>query len=470
MRECRLHPGACHINSSVAAFAAVFVCENYQSTHKVSQFAYQTRSYSMNCLRSNVVRTVVCGWVLAGLSVTGRADEPKKDDKKIDFSAKFDLSEVQRFYESILPELSAGHRPEAADEVMRLLFTTNDQPIPGFWGPGHSRYDWPWVSTHFDPNRDGKVVRTEYCGTDSSWSVLDRDANGTLTSEDFDWENSDWARQEAQAQTRFRAVDADNDGQLTSKEWAAAFSKAAGDKASLSFEEFRKTLQPAVSRRNLVTGPQSWGPKRRFDYLRAILTQDVGTFSEGPQVNEPAPDFALKTHDGKGPIRLSSFRGTKPVILTFGSITCPPYRQRFPGVEALRQRYGNSVEFLAVYIREAHAADGWVLEGNTRAKIEVPQHTNQGERLAASQRFCEMLKPSYPLLVDEFDDHVTQAYSATPNRLYLIDRDGKVAYKSGRGPRGYRMGELEQSLVLHLLDQESPATHVAAGQAANAAK
>ena len=123
----------------------------------------------------------------------------------------------------------------------------------------------------------------------------------------------------------------------------------------------------------------------------------------------------------------------------------------------------DKVEFLAVYIREAHAADGWVLESNPRASIVVPQHTNQNERLAASQKFCEMLKPSYPLLVDEFDDHVTQAYSATPNRLYIIDRDGKVAYKSGRGPRGYRMGELEQSLVLHLLDQESAATHVAVG-------
>jgi peroxiredoxin len=424
----------------------------------------------MICTRCTLVRIIVNVLFLAGLSVAGRADEPGKDEKKIDFSAKFDLSEVQRFYDSILPELSAGHRPEAADEVMRLLFTTTEQPVTGFWGPGHSRYDWPWVSTRFDSNRDGKVVRKEFSGPDASWTLLDRDGNGTLTSEDFDWENSDWARQEAQAQSRFRALDADNDGQLTSAEWAAAFTKAAGEKAGLSFDEFRNALQPTRSRQSLNTGPQSWGPKRRFDYLRAILTQDVGTFSEGPQINESAPDFSLKTHDGKGPISLSSFRGARPVVLTFGSITCPPYRQRFPGVEGLRQRYGDKVEFLAVYIREAHAADGWVLESNPRANIVVPQHTNQNERLAASQKFCEMLKPSYPLLVDEFDDHVTQAYSATPNRLYIINRDGKVAYKSGRGPRGYRMGELEQSLVLHLLDQESAATDVAVGARLKSAK
>jgi thiol-disulfide isomerase/thioredoxin len=423
----------------------------------------------MICTRRILLQTVLSGMMLTGLSAGARADEPKKDEKKIDFSAKFELSEVQRFYDSILPELSAGHRPEAADEVMRLLFTTTEQPVQGFWGPGHSRYDWPWVSTRFDRNRDGRVVRTEFSGPDVTWSVLDRDGNGTLTSDDFDWENSDWARQEAQVQARFRAVDADNDGVLTSEEWTGAFTKAAGAKRGLNFDEFRKALQPVRSRQALNAGPQSWLPKRRFDYLRAILTQDVGTFSEGPQVNDSAPDFSLKTHDGKGPISLSSFRNAKPVVLTFGSITCPPYRQRFPGVEALRKQYGDQVQFLAVYIREAHAADGWVLEANTRADISVPQHTNQGERLTACQRFCEMLKPGYPLLVDEFDDRVAHDYSATPNRLYIIDRDGKVAYKSGRGPRGYRMGELEQSLVLHLLDQGT-ATHVAASKPVTSAK
>jgi hypothetical protein len=41
-----------------------------------------------------------------------------------------------------------------------------------------------------------------------------------------------------------------------------------------------------------------------------------------------------------------------------------------------------------------------------------------------------------------------------PARLYLIDADGKVAYKSGRGPFGFKPGELEQALVMSLLDQQ----------------
>jgi hypothetical protein len=42
-----------------------------------------------------------------------------------------------------------------------------------------------------------------------------------------------------------------------------------------------------------------------------------------------------------------------------------------------------------------------------------------------------------------------------PSRLYLIDREGRIAFKSGRGPWGFRPAELEQALVLLLAEEES---------------
>ena len=48
--------------------------------------------------------------------------------------------------------------------------------------------------------------------------------------------------------------------------------------------------------------------------------------------------------------------------------------------------------------------------------------------------------------------HSRQAYRGD-NNLYLIDRAGKVAYKSGRGPFGFKPGEMEQALAMLLLDQ-----------------
>jgi len=41
----------------------------------------------------------------------------------------------------------------------------------------------------------------------------------------------------------------------------------------------------------------------------------------GPKVGTAAPDFTLKNLDGKGEVKLSSFRGKQPVVLIFGSYT-----------------------------------------------------------------------------------------------------------------------------------------------------
>ena len=66
-----------------------------------------------------------------------------------------------------------------------------------------------------------------------------------------------------------------------------------------------------------------------------------------------------------------------------------------------------------------------------------------------------------PVVLDTIDDRVGHAYSGMPDRLYVIDRDGKVSYQGGRGPMGFIPAEMEQSLALLLL-------HDATAQAARA--
>jgi type I thyroxine 5'-deiodinase len=50
------------------------------------------------------------------------------------------------------------------------------------------------------------------------------------------------------------------------------------------------------------------------------------------------------------------------------------------------------------------------------------------------------------MLVDGMDDAVNRAYAAFPDRLYLVGRDGKIAFRGGPGPAGFRPDELEEAI------------------------
>ncbi len=124
----------------------------------------------------------------------------------------------------------------------------------------------------------------------------------------------------------------------------------------------------------------------------------------------------------------------------------------------MQRRYKDRVEFLAIYVREAHPVEGWRMPSNDKVGITIKQPRNQGERTDVAQQCCTALQMTMPLLVDAIDDRVGHAYSGMPDRLYIIDRNGRVAYKSGRGPFGFKPGEMEQALLMLFLDQEAAAT------------
>jgi len=119
----------------------------------------------------------------------------------------------------------------------------------------------------------------------------------------------------------------------------------------------------------------------------------------------------------------------------------------------LHKQYGDRVQFLAVYVREAHPTDGWREPANDRLGISVAQPRTHEERRAVATRCNSVLAMDFPLLVDGLGDAVGHAYSGMPDRLYLIDSQGRVAFKSGRGPFGFRPQELEQALLLLLWEQ-----------------
>lgn len=124
-------------------------------------------------------------------------------------------------------------------------------------------------------------------------------------------------------------------------------------------------------------------------------------------------------------------------------------------MEKLQETYGKDVKFLMVYIREAHPIDGWKIQANERDGIMFKQPTTLEERFGVAKAMCDALEISIPGVVDEMDNKVNAAYSAWPDRLYLVGRDGKIAYQGEHGPRGFKPDELETAIKKELAPEQA---------------
>jgi len=87
-----------------------------------------------------------------------------------------------------------------------------------------------------------------------------------------------------------------------------------------------------------------------------------------------------------------------------------------------------------VYIAEAHAVDEWQMESNVEEGVLLRQHATLEERFAAAREGVERLGLTMPVLVDGMDDAVSEAFAAWPERLYVAERGGRLAYVGGPGP------------------------------------
>ena len=76
---------------------------------------------------------------------------------------------------------------------------------------------------------------------------------------------------------------------------------------------------------------------------------------------------------------------------------------------------------------------------------------NEEERAYIAGACVRKLGIKLPAVLDEFGNSTEAAYTGWPDRLYLIDSRGRIAYKSKPGPFGFQADELKEALV-KLLD------------------
>ena len=102
--------------------------------------------------------------------------------------------------------------------------------------------------------------------------------------------------------------------------------------------------------------------------------------------------------------------------------------------------------FLVVYIREAHPEDGWIVSENRRSGLAVHEPKTDEERRAVASTCAINLRLQIPMVVDAVDNAVASVYGGWPDRLYLIGRDGRIAYQGADGPFGFKPRDLERAI------------------------
>ena len=160
----------------------------------------------------------------------------------------------------------------------------------------------------------------------------------------------------------------------------------------------------------------------RYNYDRFRREMQQGHPSDrwfrAPEPGDEAPGFTLQSLAGET-VKLADFKGSRNVVVTFGSATCPQTAASIGGLRSLASEFSRSdVEFLFIYVREAHPG------------ADLPPHRSLDDKRRAAQLLRQQEQIEFPVLIDELGGEIHRKYGALPNASFLIDKSGRVAYRS----------------------------------------
>lgn len=116
----------------------------------------------------------------------------------------------------------------------------------------------------------------------------------------------------------------------------------------------------------------------------------------------------------------------------------------------MRAEFSESAEFVYIYIREAHPSDDWSTVPALERELTFDRPSTLEQRQRLARAFVARLGVETSTLVDDMNDSAEACYAAWPDRIYVIDTTGRIAYKSGIGPLGFDPGELREFLSRRL--------------------
>ncbi|ESR24626.1 redoxin domain-containing protein [Lutibaculum baratangense] len=154
-----------------------------------------------------------------------------------------------------------------------------------------------------------------------------------------------------------------------------------------------------------------------YEHVSSEILSDDMQFRKGaPKAGDRLPEFDLPTAEG-GWLRTRDLAG-RPVLLVTGSFTCPMTASSNPILKELHGRFGHRIEFIMLYVREAHPGEHHDQAGVAEEKRNAARSLQQRDRLP------------WTIVVDDPDGSIHRRLDEKPNAAYLTDETGTIVFRS----------------------------------------
>ena len=89
------------------------------------------------------------------------------------------------------------------------------------------------------------------------------------------------------------------------------------------------------------------------------------------------------------------------------------------------------------------------MKSNLKEKDDVcyAQPKSLKQRVVIANDFIKRFKFTLPFGIDDMSNAANDAYAAWPERLYVVDEGGHIAYRGGMGPFNYNPAEVREWLA-----------------------
>ncbi len=148
-------------------------------------------------------------------------------------------------------------------------------------------------------------------------------------------------------------------------------------------------------------------------------TSAFSTDFDSLEVGTAAPHFTLKDL-AERETTLSDLKG-EIVVIQFGSSTTSPFLDQIKPMIELVKKYRREVTFITVYTVEQEfgwQADNYFSKYERAKGLRFQVSVQSGQRMTAK------------ILVDDLDEEVYKAYGSVPAGVFIVDKDGDLAYKA----------------------------------------